>query len=224
VLAEFLGTGLITAIVIGSGILAQQVSPGDAGLQLFYNVFAIVLGLTVVIVLFIPVSGSHFNPIVTVADWYLGKDLNGEFRGHEIGPYMVAQVLGGIVGTVFANFMFEVPTAFSARDRITLPNFVSEIVGSAFLIVVIHALVRTGRTSVAGPVIAAYIGAAAWFTSSSAFINPAVTIGRMFSDTFAGIAPASVLPFIVAQFIGLVFGIGLTKVLYPMSPEVADSE
>lgn len=221
-LAEFLGTGLLVTVVVGSGIAAQQLSPDDTGLQLLENSTATVFGLTVLILWFGPVSGAHFNPVVSLADWFLGRRTQTGLSFKDVGLYSVAQILGGICGAVLANVMFEVGTHLSTKDRVTAGHLVSEIVATAGLVALIFALVRTERGAIAAPTVGAYIGAAYWFTSSTSFANPAVTIGRMFSDTFAGIAPSSAPAFIAMQLVGLIVGVGLTLALYPDAGSKAD--
>lgn len=221
-LAELLGTGLLVAVVVGSGIAAQQLSPDDVGLQLLENSLATVFGLTALILLFGPVSGAHLNPVVSLADWFLGRREGRGLTLAEAGAYAVAQVVGGIAGAVLANVMFEVDTALSGKERATAGHLVAEVVATSVLVALIFALVRTGRAALAAPVVGSYIGAAYWFTSSTAFANPAVTVGRMFSDTFAGIAPSSAPAFVGMQVVGLAVGVGVTLLLYPDAGESAD--
>jgi glycerol uptake facilitator-like aquaporin len=215
--AEFLGTGLLVAIVVGSGIAASQLSPDDVGLQLLENSLATTLGLAVLIAVLAPVSGAHFNPVVSLADWWLSRRSGGPgFTVRDVAPYVAAQVLGAIAGAVLANAMFDVPTAIATTMRATPSTLLAEVVATAGLVLVIFVLVRSGNTRIVPAVVGAYIGAAYWFTSSTSFANPAVTIGRIFSDTFAGIAPASVAPFIVAQVVGAVVGVVLVSFLFPV--------
>lgn len=221
-LAEFLGTALLVAVVVGSGIAAEVLSPGDVGLQLLENSTATVFGLTVLILWFGPVSGAHFNPVVSAADWFLGRRTGAGPSLPEVGAYTVAQVAGGIAGAVLANVMFEVDQGLSTKDRLGSGHLVAEVVATAGLVALIFALVRTGRGALAAPTVGAYIGAAYWFTSSTSFANPAVTLGRVFTDTFAGIDPSSAPAFIGMQVIGLLVGIGLTLALYPGAGEDAD--
>jgi len=222
--AEFLGTGLLVTVVVGSGIAAQQLSPGNVGLQLLENSTATVLGLSVLILLFGPVSGAHFNPVVSLADWFLGRRSPAGMSLTEVGAYSVAQVVGAVSGCVLANAMFEVGTSVSTTDRDTGGHLLAEVVATTFLIALIFALARSGRGALAAPAVGAYIGAAYWFTSSTSFANPAVTIGRVFTDTFAGIAPSSAPPFIVAQLVGLVVGAGVVLALYPdVGPHADDA-
>ena len=215
---EFLGSAGLAAVVIGSGIAAQRLSPTDVGLQLFENAFATALGLAVLILIFATVSGSHFNPVVTLVDINLHRR-----TWTTAAVYLPAQVLGCIAGAVLANVMFAAPAvAWSTTDRSSWPLLLSEVVATAGLILLIFALVRTGRSHLAAPAVGAYIGAAYFFTSSTSFANPAITVGRMFSDTFAGIAPASALPFIGAQLVGAALGFATVRLLFPAAvPEPA---
>jgi glycerol uptake facilitator-like aquaporin len=210
VLAEFLGSLLLAALVIGSGIAAQNLS-ADTGLRLLENAAATAAGLYVLILVFGPVSGAHFNPVVTVVDAVFGG-----LSWRAAAAYVPAQVAGCVAGAVLANVMFELaPVSISTTHRATAAHGLSEVVATIGLVLVIFALVRSGRVESAPAAVGAYIGAAYWFTSSTSFANPAITIGRMFSDTFAGIAPASVLPFVVAQLVGAALAVGLLRVLYP---------
>lgn len=215
-LAEFVGTGLLVCVVVGSGIAAQQLSPGDVGVQLLENSTATVFGLGVLILVFGPVSGAHFNPVVSVADWLAGRRYSTGLTLAELGAYIGAQVLGGAAGAVLANIMFDQSAVqISTHHRVTTGHLVGEVVATAGLIAVIFALARTGRAALSAAAVAAYIGAAYWFTSSTSFANPAVTIGRIFSDTFAGIAAASVPAFIAAQIVGAALGLTLIGLIYP---------
>ena len=220
--AELLGTGLLVTIVVGSGISAQQLSPGDTGLQLLQNSTATVLGLTVLILVLGPVSGAHFNPAVSAADWLLGRRAGTGLTLPELGTYAAAQTLGAAGGSLLANAMFEVGTSISAKDRATAGHLLGEVVATAGLILLIFALAATKRGVLAAPAVGAYIGAAYWFTSSTSFANPAVTVGRIFSDTFAGIAPVSVPGFILAQAAGAAVGVCLLLVLFPAAARTAD--
>ncbi len=215
-LAEFTGTALLVTVVVGSGIAAQQLSPDDVGLQLLENSTATVFGLAVLILLFAPVSGAHFNPVVSVADWVLGRKTGVGISASHVVSYTVAQTVGGFVGAVLANIMFDRQVfEIASKDRITTGHLVGEVVATAGLIALIFALARSGRAALAAAAVGAYIGAAYWFTSSTSFANPAVTVGRMFSDTFAGIAPASAPGFILAQIVGALVGLALVVALYP---------
>lgn len=221
-IAELLGTGLLVTIVVGSGIAAQQLSPGDVGLQLLQNSTATVLGLTVLILVLGPVSGAHFNPAVSLADWFLGRRSGSGLTLPELGIYVLAQTVGAISGSVAANAMFEVGTSISAKDRATPGHLLGEVIATGGLILLVFALAATQRGALAAPAVGAYIGAAYWFTSSTSFANPAVTVGRIFSDTFAGIAPASVPGFVVAQLVGAAAGLGLLLILFPSVDGAAD--
>lgn len=214
--AELLGTALLVAVVVGSGIAAESLSPHDTGLQLLENSLATALGLFALIVTLGPVSGAHLNPVVTLAGWV--ADLRDGVRPmswSSTAAYVVAQVVGAIAGAVLANVMFDEPTRLASTERATGPHFVAEVVATAGLVLVVLALTRTGRGVLAAPAVGAYIGAAYWFTSSTSFANPAVTVGRMFSDTFAGIDPASAPAFVAAQALGGAIGLGLALYLYP---------
>lgn len=208
--AEFLGAGLLVAIVVGSGIMASRLSP-DVGLQLLENSLATALGLAVLIVVLLPVSGAHFNPVVSLVDLIARRGR----QPVDTIAYLVAQIAGGIGGAILANAMFGIPTQLATTDRVGLETLIGESVATAGLILVILGLSRTGRPALIAAAVGAYIGAAYWFTSSTSFANPAVTIGRIFSDTFAGIAPTSALPFVGAQLIGGAIGLAIATLLFP---------
>jgi glycerol uptake facilitator-like aquaporin len=214
-LAEAVGTGLLVTVVVGSGIAATNLTPGDPGLQLFYNSTATVLGLAVLILFLGPVSGAHLNPVVSVVDWWLGRRAGTGLPGREVAAYALAQAGGGVAGAVLANLMYDVPAALATTERSDWRLWLGEVVAAAGLVALVFALARTGRGALAAPAVGAYIGAAYWFTSSTSFANPAVTVGRMFSDTFAGIAPGSVPGFVAAQLVGAAVGAVLVRVLYP---------
>ncbi|MFC9438997.1 aquaporin [Nocardia sp. NPDC057030] len=221
--AETLGSALLVAVVVGSGIAAQQLSPDDTGLQLLENSTATVFGLAVLILIFGPVSGAHFNPVVSLADWLLARRTRTGLTAPHLVAYCAAQILGAITGAVLANAMFDqTAVQISTQHRLTGGHLLGEIVATAGLIAVIVALARTGRAVVAPVAVAAWIGAAYWFTSSTSFANPAVTIGRIFTDTFAGIAPASAPGFITAQVLGALLGLAAISVCYPASPAAAE--
>ena len=210
-LAEYLGSALLAAVVIGSGIAAQRLSPGQTGLQLFENAAATAAGLFALILMFGPVSGAHFNPVVS----FLDAALRGLSWRRAIA-YLPAQVAGCISGAILANAMFGLAAvSISTKDRASGPHFLSEIVATAGLMLIIFALARSGRAHLAAAAVGAYIGAAYWFTSSTSFANPAITVGRMFSNTFAGIAPSSVPSFVGAQVVGGVLAVGLIRLMYP---------
>ena len=208
---EALGSALLAALVIGSGIAAERLSPTDTGLQLLENAFATALGLAVLILVFAPISGAHFNPVVSLVDSALG---GRPWRDALL--YIPTQIVGCIGGAVLANLMFDDPAVtISTTDRLSPATFLAEIVATAGLIMVIFVLASHGRESYIPAAVGAYIGAAYFFTSSSSFANPAITIGRMFSDTFAGIAPTSAPGFIAAQLIGGVVGLLLVRWFAP---------
>ncbi len=211
VLAEFLGSAFLAATVIGSGIAAQTLSPGDVGLQLFENAAATAVGLFAIILMFGPISGAHFNPVVSFVDAGFGG-----LRWREAAAYLPAQVAGCIAGALVANAMFaKALVEISTKQRASGPHWLSEVVATIGLLLVIFALVRSDRVHLAPAAVGAYIGSAYFFTSSTSFANPAITVGRMFSDTFAGIAPSSVPSFVSAQLVGAGLAFGLIKLLYP---------
>jgi arsenate reductase len=215
-LAEFVGTALLVSAVVGSGIMATTLSPGDIGLQLLENSVATAFALAALILTFGPISGAHFNPVVSAADWFLGRRTRTGLTSTDLAGYTAAQVVGAIGGSILANLMFDLaPVTFSTKDRTAGHLWLGEIVATAGLLLLIFALARSGRAAVAPAAVGAYIGAAYWFTSSTSFANPAVTIGRAFTDTFAGIAPSSLAGFIGAQLIGLLTGVGFLLALYP---------
>jgi glycerol uptake facilitator-like aquaporin len=210
-LAELLGSGFLAAVVIGSGIAAQRLSPGNAGLELLENATATAAGLFAIILMFGPVSGGHFNPVVSFADAAFGG-----LSWRDAAAYLPAQVAGCIGGAAVANLMFSGPAvSLSARDRASPAHFLSEIIATLGLLLVIFALARSGRSRTAPAAVGAYIGAAYFFTSSTSFANPAISVGRMFSATFAGIAPASVPVFIAAQVAGGGLAVVVIRALYP---------
>jgi arsenate reductase len=222
-LAEAVGTGLLVTVVVGSGIAAQRLSPGNVGLELLENSTATVFGLAVLILAFGPVSGAHFNPVVSAADWLLGHHSRHGLRLRDVGAYTLAQSIGAIAGAVLANAMYSLaPVQVSTHHRATPGILLGEVVATAGLIVLIFALARSGRAPLSAAAVGAYIGSAYWFTSSTSFANPAVTIGRVFSNTFAGIAPASVAPFIAAQILGAGLGAALVLALYPDIGQATD--
>lgn len=222
--AEGLGTGLLVAVVVGSGIMAETLS-SDVGIQLLANALATVFGLAVLILVLGPVSGAHFNPVVSLADWWVGRR-GGEgagLGGGEVAAYSLAQTAGALLGAVLANAMFDLaPLQVSTKERSDPSLWLSEVVATTGLLLLILSLVRTQRTAVVAPAVGAYIGAAYWFTASTSFANPAVTVGRTVSDTFAGIDPASVPAFVLAQLVGAAVGTGLALWFHPSLPEVAD--
>jgi len=222
-LAEFIGSAMLVTVVVGSGIAAARLSPGDVGLQLLENSTATAFGLAVLILMFGPVSGAHFNPAVTAADWLLGRRLGSGIAGRAALAYVAVQMLGAVTGAWLANAMFDRRVFdIATKERVTTGHLLGEVVATAGLIALIFALARTGRAGLAAAAVGAYIGAAYWFTSSTSFANPAVTVGRIFSDTFAGIAPSSAPAFIAAQVVGTLVGLVLTRALYPDVAATAD--
>jgi glycerol uptake facilitator-like aquaporin len=217
-LAELLGSAFLAAIVIGSGIAAQHLSPGDVGLELFENAAATAAGLFAIILMFGPVSGGHFNPVVSLVDASFGG-----LSWRDAIAYIPAQITGCILGALAANAMFAVSlVTISTKHRATPAHFLSEVIATLGLLLVIFSLARTKRGASAPAAVGAYIGAAYFFTSSTSFANPAISIGRMFSNTFAGIAPTSVPTFIVAQLLGGAVAVATIRTLYPhVTPEQA---
>ncbi|MFF3838623.1 aquaporin [Streptomyces sp. NPDC001930] len=226
--AEFVGTGALVAVVVGSGIQATRLSQ-DVGVQLLANSTATVFGLGVLIALLGPVSGAHFNPVVTLAVWVADRRSHdgsgtGDPRGasagthaREVAVHVAAQTAGAICGAVLADAMFAEPLVrWSGHERSAPHLWLGEVVATAGLIVLVLGLPRVRRAHLAPVAVAAYIGSAYWFTSSTSFANPAVTVGRAFTDTFAGIAPGSVPMFVVAQLAGLAVGLALFGLLFGM--------
>jgi glycerol uptake facilitator-like aquaporin len=212
--AEAVGTGLLVAIVVGSGIFAVRLSPNDAGLQLLENSTATAGGLVALILAFGSVSGAHFNPIVSLADRIFGG-----LTTRELVLYVPAQIAGACLGAIVANLMFDLDAvSLSTHARDTSGLLLGEVVASFGLLMVILGVVRSGKANTAPFAVAGYIAAAYWFTSSSSFANPAVTIGRTLSDTFAGIEPASAPGFITAQVAGGLLAVALARFLFPDLP------
>jgi len=209
--AEYLGSLLLAAIVIGSGIAAQSLSPHAVGLELFENAAATGVGLFVLILTFGSISGAHFNPVISFVDAMFGGMSWGT-----AWSYLTAQVAGCASGAVVANLMYSrSAVSISMNHRATLAHGLSEVVATAGLVLVIFALAKTGRSSLAPAAVGAYIACAYFFTSSTSFANPAIVVGRMFSNTFAGISPSSAPLFVGAEVVGGVVGFALLKVLYP---------
>lgn len=209
--AEALGTGLLVAVVVGSGIAAQRLSPDDLGLQLLQNSLATGAGLAALIAVFEPVSGAHFNPVVTLIDWF-----GGAIRSATATAYIAAQILGAGLGCMIANLMFDLDAvAVSHTERSSSGVWLGEVVATFGLMMVILGLGRTGRARFAPFAVGGYITAAYWFTSSTSFANPAVTLGRTLTDTFTGIAPSSAAPFIAFQLIGGTLAFALSRYLHP---------
>jgi glycerol uptake facilitator-like aquaporin len=215
-LAEYVGTAFLLATVIGSGIMAERLSD-DVGVQLLANSIATGGVLVALILALGPASGAHFNPAVTLADRLLGG-----MDTRTTGTYIVVQVAGAITGVVVANAMFDLPLIeVSTTERTGEHLLVAEVVATIGLLLVIFGIVRSGRTSMAAFAVGAYITGAYWFTSSTSFANPAVTVARMLSDTFAGIAPVGVPWFISAQVVATLVAVVLVRTLYPRIGEVA---
>jgi glycerol uptake facilitator-like aquaporin len=206
--AEFLGTAFLVAAVIGSGIAAQRLSPRDTGLQLLENSLATGAVLVALILALQPVSAA-FNPVITLAERVLGRITTAD-----AGVLVTAQVAGGVVGAVVANLMFDLDAiSISTRDRTSSGHLLGEVVATLGLVVVVFGALRSPRIETVAFAVGGYITAAYWFTSSTSFANPAVTFARMFSDTFAGIAPASVPPFVLMQILGGLTGVGFVAFL-----------
>ena len=209
--AEGLGTGFLVIAVVGSGIMASRLSPNDTGLQLLENAAATAAALIGLILIFGALSGAHFNPAVTLVDRAFGS-----ITTRDAGLYIAAQVVGGCVGAMLANLMFELPAIeLSTKGRSSPALWLSEIIATVGLLLVIHGCVRTGRANVVAFAVGIWIGGAYWFTSSTSFANPAVTIARTLSDTFTGIEPSSAPMFILMQLVGAAIAYGLIRLLYP---------
>ena len=209
--AEGLGTGFLVIAVVGSGIMASRLSPNDTGLQLLENAAATAAALIALILIFGAISGAHFNPVVTLVDRAFGS-----ISTRDAGLYISAQVVGGCMGAMLANLMFELPAIeLSTKSRSSPALWLSEIIATIGLLLVIHGCVRTGRANAVAFAVGIWIGGAYWFTSSTSFANPAVTIARTLSDTFTGIEPSSAPMFILMQLIGAAIAYGLIRLLYP---------
>ena len=209
--AEALGTGLLVMAVVGSGIMASRLSPNDIGIELLENAAATTAALIGLILIFGAVSGAHFNPVVTLVDRAFGTTST-----HETALYIPAQIVGACLGSMLANLMFDLPVVeLSTKTRSSGALWLSEVVATVTLLLIIHGCVRTGRANVVAFAVGIWIGGAYWFTSSTSFANPAVTIARTLSNTFAGIKPSSAPMFIVMQLIGAVIAYGLIRLFYP---------
>jgi arsenate reductase len=215
---EFLGSAGLVTVVIGSGIAAQRLSPSDVGLELLENALVTGAGLVALILAFGPVSGGHFNPVVTLADRVFGGVSN-----RQVAAYLPAQLAGGVVGAVAANLMFSLDAvSISTHHRSSGGLGLSEALATFGLIVLIFGLVRAGRGALAPFAVGAYITAAYWWSSSTSFANPMIDVARMLSNTFAGIAPASVPMFVLMQLVGGAVAVGAVAVLYPDAAAIAD--
>ena len=217
-LAEFLGSAFLAAVVIGSGIAAARLSPTDIGLELFENAAATAAGLFAIILMCGPVSGGHFNPVVSLVDASFGG-----LRWRDALAYTPAQIAGCITGAITANAMFaQTAITISTKHRASPSHLLAEVIATLGLLLVIFALARTKRGNAAPAAVGAYIGAAYFFTSSTSFANPAIAVGRIFSDSFAGIAPASVPGFVAAELVGGIAAIVVLRTLYPnVTPDEA---
>lgn len=205
-LAEYIGTATLVCVVVGSGIMGTNLSK-DSGVALLINAFSTIFALALLILIIAPISGAHFNPAVSLV-----QVLRREMNAVEFLSFISAQIAGAISGAIIANVMFDLEAIqISTNERVSTGTLVGEVIATAGLITVIFVLVARSQDKLIPVVVAAWIGSAYFFTSSTSFANPAVTIGRVFSDTFAGINPASVLPFIIAQLIGAMLGVALVK-------------
>ena len=205
-LAEYIGTATLVCVVVGSGIMGTNLSK-DSGVALLINAFSTIFALALLILIIAPISGAHFNPAVSLV-----QVLRREMNAVEFLSFISAQIAGAISGAIIANVMFDLEAIqISTNERVSTGTLVGEVIATAGLITVIFVLVARSQDKLIPVSVAAWIGSAYFFTSSTSFANPAVTIGRVFSDTFAGINPASVLPFIIAQLVGAMIGIALVK-------------
>lgn len=208
--AEALGTGILIVVVVGSGIMAETLSPNDTGLQLLENAISTCGGLIGLILMFGPVSGAHFNPVVSFIDF-----LNEDMPLTDMIYYIIAQVIGGILGTLLANAEYATPICISSKKRDDYQLWIGELIGTITLLLVIHGCIRTGQKTAVPFAVGGWVCAGYFFTSSTIFANPAVTIARMFTDTFAGIEPRSAGIYIGFQFLGALVAYPLIKFFYP---------
>lgn len=217
-LAEFIGTALLVAAVVGSGIAAARLSPGDIGLELFENAAATAGALVAIILAVGPVSGAHLNPVVTLVDAALGG-----LSAAAAAVYVTAQVAGGIAGAATANLMFSHPALeVATKARTGGGLWLAEAVATFGLLLVVFGVARSGRSAAAPFAVGAYIGGAYFFTSSTSFANPAVTVARTLTKSFSGIKPSSAPMFVVMQAVGALVALAVVRVLYPDAAEVAE--
>jgi glycerol uptake facilitator-like aquaporin len=211
VLAEVIGTALLALAVVGSGIAAHSLAGVNAGEELGINAAVTAFALFVIVVVLAPVSGAHLNPVISLVDFVLGRR-----RWQDVVSYIPGQVVGCVAGAILANAVFGLPAiSMSSNNRLSWPHLLSEVVATAGLVLVVFALSRSGRERFVAAAVGAYIGAAYFFASSTSFANPAITVGRMFTNTFSGIAPTAGLGFVTAQLVGGILGLVLVVVLFP---------
>lgn len=204
--AEFAGTALLVSVVVGSGIMGTNLSD-DLGVALIINAFSTIFALALLILTIGPISGAHFNPAVSLVQLFSRQQPVAETF-----TYIFAQIAGAISGAILANLMFDLPAILlSTHDRVSSGMLIGEVIATAGLVALIGILSSRDQGKFIPVAVAAWIGSAYFFTSSTSFANPAVTIGRLFTDTFAGIAPASVLPYILAQLVGAAIGVAIVK-------------
>ena len=216
--AEAIGTAFLVMAVVGSGIAASRLSPSDPGLQLLENALATAAALAAIILAVGPVSGAHLNPVITLVDLAFGG-----LSARAAFGYVIAQVSGGALGAMVANLMYGLaPITASAHERSGAGMWLAEVIATLGLVLVVFGVDRSGRTHVAPFAVGAYIGAAYFFTSSTSFANPAVTLARTLTDTFSGISPASAPAFVLAQLVGGAVGLGLVWLLYPQVRAATD--
>ena len=210
--SEFVGMALLACVVVGSGIMGTNLSP-DAGVALLINTVSTIFALAILILILGPISGAHFNPAVTLVSLF-----NKSIQAKDAIAYIAVQIAGAITGAIVANAMFDLAVIqISGTERITVGKLIGEVIATAGLITVIGVLVARAQTTLIPVVVSGWIGSAYFFTSSTSFANPAITIGRVFSDTFAGIAPSSVAPFIAAQLVGAALGLFVVKAVTKVS-------
>lgn len=203
---------MLLSAIVGSGVAAQRLSPHDVGIQLLENSTATAAALVAIILALGPVSGAHLNPAITFTDRLLGR-----MSTTAAAAYMAVQLAGAVSGVAIANLMFSLPPVeISTKVRFGPGLWLAEGLATFGLVLVVFSLARSGRSVLAAPAVGVYIGAAYWFTASTSFANPAVTLARTLTDTFAGIAPGSVLPFIAAQLVGTTLGVVAVRFLYPL--------